>query len=100
MNSLGPKVTIDKLLEMKEITYEWYNDKTGTVRPEGTQYGFPAQHIEGVFPELVDEDPNGYLQTAWSTYDAMIIESLRYLNEENKALRALLEEKTREVKSK
>lgn len=73
--------TLNKLLLLKGVTYEWADDKTGIDRPKGIQYGFTAQNIQEVFPSLVTEDNLGYLQTAYSTYDAMMIEALRALNE-------------------
>ena len=89
---LDPEEMVEKLLALKGIQYEWNDDKTGTTRPTGTQYGFTAQNIQSVFPELVEEDGNGYLQTAYGTYDAMTIEVLRYLVEEIRVLKERLEE--------
>jgi hypothetical protein len=37
--------------------------------------------------KLVEEDAKGYLQTAYGTYDAMMIEALRYLYLENQSLK-------------
>ena len=70
---------MQKLLQLQGLTYEWDDDKTGNKRPEGIQYGFTAQNIQEVFPDLVTEDNLGYLQTAYGTYDAMYIESIREL---------------------
>jgi hypothetical protein len=78
---LSSSETLDKLLKLRGVTYEWDDDKTGINRPLGIQYGFTAQNIQEVFPELVEEDNLGYLQTAYGTYDAMMIEALRALNE-------------------
>ena len=89
---LDEKDMIEKLLALKGVTYEWNDDKTGTERPEGIQYGFTAQNIQEVFPTLVEEDAKGYLQTAYGTYDAMMIEALRYLYLENQSLKSDLEE--------
>jgi hypothetical protein len=83
---------IQKLLALKGITYEWNDDKTGNDRPEGIQYGFSAQNIQEVFPTLVEEDANGYLQTAYGTYDAMTIEAIRYLYMENQQLKEEIKE--------
>ncbi|WP_339815072.1 tail fiber domain-containing protein [uncultured Imperialibacter sp.] len=95
ITQLSAPETLDKLLQLKGVTYEWADDKTGINRPIGIQYGFTAQNIQEVFPELVEEDNLGYLQTAYGTYDAMLIEALRALNEkierlevENETLRA------------
>lgn len=85
---LDPHESLGKLLDLQGITYEWNDDKTGTKRPEGIQYGFTAQNIQQVFPTLVEEDAKGYLQTAYSTYDAMMVESLRALNHKINVLQA------------
>ena len=81
-----------KLLGLKGITYEWNDNKTGNDRPTGFQYGFTAQNIQEVFPTLVEEDAKGYLQTAYGTYDAMMIEAIRYLYMENQSLKKDMEE--------
>jgi len=89
---LDAEVMIEKLLSLKGVTYEWNDDKTGSERPEGVQYGFTAQNIQEVFPTLVEEDAKGYLQTAYGTYDAMTVEAIRYLYKENQSLKSELEE--------
>ena len=89
---LDEKEMIEKLLSLKGVTYEWDDDKTGTTRREGVQYGFTAQNIQEVFPTLVEEDAKGYLQTAYGTYDAMTVEAIRFLYKENQSLKNELEE--------
>jgi hypothetical protein len=84
---LDSREMLDKLLSLQGITYEWNDDKTGSTRPEGIQYGFTAQNIREVFPTLVEEDKLGYLQTAYGTYDAMMVEAIRALKMENDELR-------------
>ena len=71
---------LQRLLALRGVTYEWDDDKTGSRRPEGVQYGFTAQNIQTVFPTLVEEDKLGYLQTAYGTYDAMTVEAIRALH--------------------
>jgi len=70
---------LQKLLQLKGITYQWKDDKTGTNRPEGNQMGFTAQNIQQVFPQLVSTDAQGFLQTAYGTYDALYVEAIRQL---------------------
>lgn len=51
--------SIDKVMKLNGVTFNW--DKT--VRPSAPttlQYGFIAQEIEKVIPELVSEDSDGY----------------------------------------
>jgi len=40
---------------------------------------FTAQNIQQVFPEAVSTDAQGYLQTAYGTYDALLVESIKAL---------------------
>ncbi len=86
-----------KLLQMKGVSYEWNDNKTGSDRPVGVQYGFIAQDIQKVFPANVEEDALGYLQTAYGTYDYLYVEAIKALNKkvealekENAALKALV----------
>ncbi|MEM1322303.1 MAG: tail fiber domain-containing protein [Bacteroidota bacterium] len=79
IQQLNAETILEKLLSLKGITYEWDDDKTEYERPAGIQYGFTAQNIQEVFPTLVEEDAEGYLQTAYGTYDAMYVEALRAL---------------------
>ncbi|MEK7255289.1 MAG: tail fiber domain-containing protein [Bacteroidota bacterium] len=94
---LNSQLMLQSLLALRGVTYEWNDDKTGSKRPEGIQYGFTAQNIREVFPTLVEEDKLGYLQTAYGTYDAMTVEAIRALNEENQALKAQVETLTSQL---
>ncbi len=73
---LNSEVTLQKLLSLQGVTYEWNDDKTSNTRPLGIQYGFTAQNIQDAYPDLVEEDHLGYLQTAYGTYDAMYVEAI------------------------
>lgn len=88
IRQLDSNEMLEKLLSLQGITYEWNDDKTGSKRPTGIQFGFTAQNIRDVFPTLVEEDSLGYLQTAYGTYDPMFIEALRALNDKIKSLEA------------
>jgi hypothetical protein len=70
---------LQKLLQLKGITYQWNDSQTGTSRPEGKQMGFTAQNIQQVFPQLVSADAQGFLQTAYGTYDALYVEAIKEL---------------------
>ena len=72
---------LERLLQLDGVTYEWNDNQTGIERPNGIHYGFTAQNIQEVFPTLVEEDALGYLQTGYSTFDAMFIEAIRALND-------------------
>ncbi|MDF1696592.1 MAG: tail fiber domain-containing protein, partial [Saprospiraceae bacterium] len=95
IQELNSQQVLQQLLSLQGVTYEWNDEKTGSNRPEGIQYGFIAQNIQEVFPSLVAEDNLGYLQTAYGTYDAMTIEAIRALNQKIENL----EDENSELKS-
>lgn len=79
---------LQKLLQLKGITYEWNDQQTGMTRPTGTHMGFTAQNVQAVFPQLVSKDAQGYLQTSYGTYDALYVEAIRELVEKINHLEA------------
>jgi len=80
------KGALDKLKQLEGITFQWNDIKTGMKRPEGNQMGFTAQNIQQVFPEAVTTDAQGYLQTAYGTYDALLVEAMKELANQVKEL--------------
>ena len=89
---------LDQVLRMKGATYLWNDDKTGTRRPTGTQYGFIAQDLQKVWPEKVSKDGQGYLMAAYGDYDPMFVEAIKALHAKIEILEAevkqLRQEKT------
>ena len=81
------KSALQKLMQLEGITYQWNDNKTGIKRPEGIQMGFTAQNIQAVFPGEVSTDAQGFLQTAYGTYDALIVEAIKELKNENDLLK-------------
>jgi len=77
---------LDKLKQLEGITFQWNDTKTGMKRPEGAQLGFTAQNIQQVFPIQVSTDAQGYLQTAYGTYDALLVEAMKELANQVKEL--------------
>ena len=92
IQSLSSTEMLQKVLALQGVTYEWSDDKTGYERPEGIFFGFTAQNIQEVFPNLVEEDGQGYLQTAYGTYDAILVEALRALHGELEAGKTRIEQ--------
>jgi len=77
---------LDKLKQLEGINFQWNDIKTGMKRPEGNQMGFTAQNIQQVFPEEVTTDAQGYLQTAYGTYDPLLVEAIKELATQIKEL--------------
>ena len=91
MTDLNAEETLQKMMKLQGITYEWNDNRPDYDRPEGVQYGFTAQNIQEVFPDLVSEDNEGYLQTSYGTYDAMYVEAIRALYQKINDLEAKVE---------
>ena len=83
---LDQQNTLQQMLSLKGVTYEWDDTQTGSKRPEEIQYGFIAQNIQKAFPTLVSTDGLGFLQTSYGTLDAMKVEAMRALNNQIKKL--------------
>ena len=92
IKSLDATDMLNALLQLQGVTYEW----KAKDRPSGTHYGFVAQNMEEVFPELVKVDQEGYLQTSYGTLDAMMVEALRELSNRN----LQLEQENKDIKSR
>ena len=90
---------LNKMLQLNGVTYLWSDTITGNDRPTQLQYGFTAQNIQEVFPLLVQEDALGYLQTAYGTYDAMYVESMRALQQQINKQQAIIEAQKKENES-
>ena len=84
---LSSKSMLDKIRQMKAVSYEWNDNTTGYDRPIGKQYRFIAQDLQQVWPENVIEDTQGYLQTAYGTYDHMYVEAIKELDKDNKEIK-------------
>ena len=80
IQALSSAEMLQKVLQMQGVTYEWNDQVTGSTRPEGLQYGFIAQELQKIWPEMVKEDGMGYLTTAYGTFDPMLVESIKALN--------------------
>lgn len=98
ITTISPNEALEKILQLRGVTYYWNDDKTGTIRPKELQIGFIAQEIAEVFPEKVTEDNLGYLQTAYGDYDPIVFQAIKALNDkienlekENTALKSIVE---------
>jgi hypothetical protein len=79
---------LDKLLQVKGVTYEWKKPDERD-HPAGTHTGVIAQNVENVFPEWVSETPAGVkvLNVDQRTMLGVTVESIRTLKTENDLLK-------------
>ncbi|MDD6002844.1 MAG: tail fiber domain-containing protein [Bacteroidales bacterium] len=89
--------SLDKVMKLNGVTFNW--DKT--VRPSAPttlQYGFIAQEIEKVIPELVSEDSDGYKTVNYIGVIPVLTQAMQeqqkeieQLKDENKKLNETIE---------
>jgi len=65
---------ITKLQELRGVSFEWKNSQA---QEAGTQIGLIAQEVEGVLPELVSTDSDGYKSIAYGQLSAVLIEAVK-----------------------
>lgn len=80
---------LKKMLSLKGVTYQWQEpEKHGNM--DGTYMGMTAQDIEKVFPEWVTTK-DGVKYVGYIGFEALTVEAVRELKEENDALKKRLE---------
>ncbi|WP_157678716.1 tail fiber domain-containing protein [Bdellovibrio bacteriovorus] len=70
--------SLDKILQIEGITYDWKDESRGTSR----QIGVIAQDVQKVFPEAVTKSPDGYLAVTYSTLVAPLINAVKEIYSE------------------
>lgn len=74
---------LDKLAAIHGVSFRW----NGKANHEEKPYiGVIAQEVQSVFPELVEEDHNGYLALDKAALVAPLIEAVKQLDAQNTAL--------------
>ena len=76
--------SLDKLLSLRGVSYE-YKDPEAIRELPGVHTGVIAQEAEEVFPEWVDESPDGFKRVTFRGFEALTVEALRELREERDA---------------
>ena len=76
ISALGSQEMLQKVLQMQGVTYEMAD-----TTQQGLRYGFIAQELREIFPSKVKENKAGYLSADYGSYDPMIVESIKGLNQ-------------------
>ncbi|PZP38784.1 MAG: hypothetical protein DI585_06280, partial [Pseudomonas fluorescens] len=90
IKSLEGQIALNKLMQLRPVSYRWNDKQLGT----STKYGFIAQEVKEVMPELVSVATDER-KTESIDYTALIapaIKAIQQLKEENDKLRAEFEE--------
>ena len=78
--------SLAKLTGIQGQHYFWKEDKM-----PGLQTGFVAQQVREIFPELVRTDDNGFLSVDYTGFVPHLVEAVKELKAENKALNEQLQ---------
>lgn len=82
-NIEGLDGALETLLALRGVSFE-YKDPEQT----GTRLGFIAQEVERVLPDWVDDGEDGYKRLTINGFEALAVEALRELSDENLELRS------------
>lgn len=91
---------LDQLLALHGVRFE-YIDPAAIHELPGERIGMVAQEVAQVFPDWVDEGPDGYLRLTVRGFEALAVEALRDLRREKDAqiesLRSALDAQARQI---
>lgn len=77
-NIMPINATLDKILKLKGVNYEWGKDKFKAINfSEGKQIGLIAQDVEKVFPELVRTDNDGYKAISYERLSVLLMKAMQ-----------------------
>ncbi len=73
---------LDTYLKLRGHWFEYTDPKAAMSRP-GPRMGFVAQEVQAAVPEWISSDPDGYLSVTPTGFEALTVEAVRQLHEEN-----------------
>jgi len=69
---------LDKVISLRGVSYTWDTDNPDAgCSDESLQIGIIAQEVEGVFPELVTQNADGYKGVSYGKFSAVLIEAIK-----------------------
>jgi hypothetical protein len=68
------KSSLDKLIKLKGVSYEWQAEET---HGKGRNIGLLAQNVESVLPELVLTDSKGYKSLSYGKIVPVLVEAIK-----------------------
>jgi hypothetical protein len=75
--------TLNKLMKLSSIQYTMNDESVKTIPNEfksfyqRKQFGFSAQEVQKIFPELVHADSNGYLGIAYTRFIPLLVQTIK-----------------------
>lgn len=85
----APQSAMARLRRVRGVSWEWATPEHPSYRP-GRQMGVIAQELREVFPDLVAEQPDGFLAVDYAGLLAPVIEALKELDARLSAVEAAI----------
>jgi hypothetical protein len=89
--------SLDKLLQLRGVTFEYIDPKAINELP-GTRTGMIAQEVEQVFPDWVDQGPDGVRRLTFRGFESLTVEALRDIKTESDARLAAVEAENKRLR--
>jgi hypothetical protein len=70
---------LENIIQLRGVSYQWKDPKSQNYN-NGTQLGLIAQEVNNIYPQLVDQDNEGYLSVQYSHLVPVLIEAIKELN--------------------
>ena len=70
---------LEKIIQLRGVSYQWKDPKSQNYT-NGTHLGLIAQEVNEIYPQLVDQDSEGYLSVQYSHLVPVLIEAIKELN--------------------
>lgn len=92
------ETALDNVLKLRGVTFYWDKTKIPS-SSDNLQYGFIAQEVEKIFPDLVTTDSNGYKTMNYIGVIPVLTEAVKELKKENEELKSTLESLLKRVEA-
>jgi hypothetical protein len=93
------KNSLEKVSQMQGVYYYWKMKEFPGKFNDKRQIGFIAQDLEKIYPELVLTGEDGYKSVDYGKVTPILVEAIKELKEENKALKSENAEMIRTMKA-
>lgn len=99
-NILTVTNSLDKISKLRGVTFDWKTQEFPERNfPQETTYGFIAQEVEEVVPELVKTSEDGYKSVHYANLTSLLVEGIKELQKKISSLFSNDEKLKREVAS-
>lgn len=89
---------LDKVVKLRGVTFNWDSSKKPSADKK-LQYGFIAQEVEKIFPELVTTDSEGFKSLNYIGIVPVLTEAVKELKAENDELKSTIQDLVKRIEA-